>query len=73
MNLTVIKNNLTKVETNTATMYFSYRTLIAVRNKKGAYMTEKRYSNTTARHKNIVKSELSEVKYVPQDVLEGMK
>ncbi len=53
-------NNMTQIRLNNKYIYLSYDTVVAVEDKKTkqAYMAEKRYSNTTQKHKKKIEQEL---------------
>lgn len=52
MKLHQIANNMTEVETNSGTIFFSYETPVAYERRGQCFRTSKRWSVTTTRHIN---------------------
>jgi hypothetical protein len=52
MKLKPIASNMTEIETQNATVLFSYKTPVAAQTPDGLFRTECRWSQTTTRHIN---------------------
>lgn len=71
MNLNPIKANLTHVEQRPGLdLYFSYKTLVAVRKDGKRFKTDVHYSRTTSKH--ITQIDFKDATPVSQEVLESM-
>lgn len=68
MELEHIKPNFTKIITDTGILYFSYKTLVAFErfDINVIYVTNKKYSQTTSKHINLIISSAKRESVTPE-------
>jgi len=74
MKLKAIASNLSELQTNTATLAFSYSTPVAGWDEYGAFKTDTKFSQTTSKHiKKYLGDAFDDARVVPQKMIEEMQ